>query len=326
VKKVILYNPSISSLNMGDEIIFRGAFDELSSHIKDSFVVNVSTHLPVSNMYLRYLKDADIKFVCGSNLLDSRMDARFRQWDITWLNMSLVGPCVLYGVGWRQYQQNVSLYTKILYKNVLSKKWMHSVRDSYTENKLRGIGFENVINTGCPTMWSLSPEHCSEIPIKKAKKVICTITDYHPNPEKDRMLINILCGNYEEVYLWLQGSNDYAYYRTLGLGNTVTILPPSVDILDDRLAGDDVEYVGTRLHGGIRALQKKKRTTIIGIDNRALEKQKDFNLPVVNRTELETLEQVLNSEFSTTIKIPHDAIQKWIGQFAWLSESRGEEK
>jgi polysaccharide pyruvyl transferase WcaK-like protein len=320
MKKVILYNPSVSSLNMGDEIIFRGAYDELRSHISEAFVVNISTHLQASNMYLRYLKDADLKFVCGSNLLDSKLDARFRQWDITWLNMKLVGPCILMGVGWRQYQKDVSLYTKILYKNILAKNWIHSVRDSYTEKKLREIGFHNIINTACPTMWSLTPEHCSAISTKKASKVICTITDYSPDPEKDRMFFNILCRNYKEVYLWLQGYNDYSYFKSFMPNNQLTILPPSIDILDEKLSEDDIEYVGTRLHGGIRALQKKKRTTIIGIDNRALEKQKDFNLHVIKRSEIEKLEQMLNSEFTTAISVPHDAVREWKGQFTNLSE------
>jgi len=301
---------------MGDEIIFRGAYDELRSHITESFVVNISTHLPVSNMYLRYLKDADFKFVCGSNLLDSKMDARFRQWDITWLNMKLVGPCILMGVGWRQYQKEVSLYTKILYKKILSKNWTHSVRDSYTEKKLRGIGIHNVLNTGCPTMWLLTPEHCSAIPTKKASKVVCTITDYSPDAVKDRLLLKILSKNYKEVYLWQQGYNDYSYIKSLGLDDIrFAILPPSIDALDEKLSEDDIEYVGTRLHGGIRALQKKKRTTIIGIDNRALEKQKDFNLNVINRSDLEQLEWLINSEFSTAIDLPIDAIQTWKEQF-----------
>jgi polysaccharide pyruvyl transferase WcaK-like protein len=322
MKKVILYNPSVGSLNLGDEIIFRSAYDELHSYIAGDFVVNISTHLPVSNMYLRYLKDADVKFVCGSNLLDSKMDARFRQWDITWLNMKLVGPCVLMGVGWRQYQKEVSLYTKILYKNILSKTWLHSVRDSYTEKKLQKIGVYNVINTGCTTMWSLTPEHCSTIPTEKASKVLCTITDYYPDPEKDRVLINVLCRNYKEVYLWLQGYNDYSYLKTFMNDEKVIILPPSIEKFDEKLAEDDIEYVGTRLHGGIRALQKKKRVTIIGVDNRSLEKQKDFNLHVIKRSELEKLDQVLNSEFSTAISIPHDAIRRWKEQFVSLRKER----
>ena len=46
---------------------------------------------------------------------------------------------------------------------------------------------------------------------------------------------------------------------------------------------ENIDYVGTRLHAGIRALQHKKRTIIIGIDNRAIEKAKDFNLTVIDR-------------------------------------------
>lgn len=315
MRKVILYNPSISSLNMGDEIIFRSIYNELYSFFAEDFIVNISTHLPVSNMYLRFLKDADYKFVCGSNLLDSKMNARFRQWDVTWKNIKLVGPCILIGVGWRQYQKKVNLYTKLLYKSVLSKDMIHSVRDSYTAKKLNETGFYNVINTSCPTMWSLTPEHCADIPTKKANKVICTITDYNTDIEKDSKFIDILYKNYKEVYLWLQGYNDYSYIKSLSLENKVKLIPPTVDALDEKLSEDDIEYVGTRLHGGIRALQKKRRSIIIGIDNRALEKQKDFNLNVIKRDDLEKLEWLLHTEFKTDIHIPLDAIKKWKGQF-----------
>lgn len=315
MRKVVLYNPSVSSLNMGDEIIFRSIYNELHSFFSDDFIVNISTHLPVSNMYLRFLKDANYRIVCGSNLLDSRMNARFRQWDITWKNMKLVGPCILMGAGWRQYQKKVNLYTKILYKNVLSSDMIHSVRDSYTANKLKEIGLHNVINTSCPTMWSLTPEHCVDIPTKKSTTVICTITDYNANAEQDKIFIDILHKNYKKVYLWLQGYNDYSYIKSLSLDNKVNLIPPSVNALDEKLSEDDIEYVGTRLHGGIRALQKKRRTIIIGIDNRALEKQKDFNLKVMHRDELENLEYLLYTEFKTDIHIPIDAIEKWKGQF-----------
>ena len=48
----------------------------------------------------------------------------------------------------------------------------------------------------------------------------------------------------------------------------------------------NIDYVGTRLHGGMRALQHEKRTIILGIDNRAIELNKDYNIPVIEQKNL----------------------------------------
>ena len=58
--------------------------------------------------------------------------------------------------GWRgaqKYGQHIGAYTAHIYKRILSSEFMHSVRDSFTEEQLRSVGINNVINTGCPTMW-----------------------------------------------------------------------------------------------------------------------------------------------------------------------------
>lgn len=316
MKKIVLYNPALSSLNMGDEIIFESAFRELQELFPESFFVQLSTHLPVSNIYMRNLKDADNKFVCGTNLLSAKMNARFRQWDITWLTMQGIGPAVLIGVGAWQYQRKPNFYTKILYKNVLSHELIHSVRDSYTEAKVREMGFDNVLNTGCPTMWKLTSEHCCDITQNKSRNVVCTLTDYMPDVENDSKMLNILYENYEKVYLWLQGYNDYSYLKSLPIKHNPILISPTLEAYDKILcANEDVDFVGTRLHAGIRALQKKRRSIIIGVDNRAMEKHKDFNLNVLERNKLDELEILINSKYKTSIRLPIDAINKWKSQF-----------
>jgi len=310
MKKIVLYDPSVSSINMGDHIISNSVKGQLSKLLDNSFVVNISTHLPVSN-YLKHIDNIDFKFVCGSNLLRGRMDSRFRQWDINLLNAKKVGPVILVGAGWWQYGDECDLYTKLLYKKVLSQEYIHSVRDSYTERQLKGIGINNVLNTACPTMWNLTKEHCKMIPQEKSNSVVCTITDYNRNIEKDKMMINILCENYKRVFLWLQGYNDYNYYKELDLNNDkIIVIPPKLDEYE-KILKLDTDYVGTRLHAGIKALQNCKRTIIIAIDNRATEKQKDFNIKCIYRQDIATLSEVINSSFSTEITIPVENITKW---------------
>lgn len=96
----------------------------------------------------------------------------------------------------------------------------------------------------------------------------------------------------------------------------LAILPARLRAYENLLTSDDMDFVGTRLHAGIKALQNKKRSIIIGVDNRAIEKQKDFNLTVISRDKLkEQLADKVNSNFSTEINIPTENIREWKTQF-----------
>lgn len=317
MKKAIIYNPSITTLNLGDAIIYESVIENIKPIIEDAFTVHVSTHLPVSAVFADLLRDADYKFVCGTNLLRNMLDRRFRQWDINCFNAKKLGPCTLVGVGWQQDRFPFTPYTKHLYKTILSKETIHSVRDEYTKNRLASIGITNVINTGCATMWKLTREFCESIPQGKAENVVFTLTDYKPNATKDIEIIDTLCQEYKNVYLWLQGSEDYEYAKKLGILEKVQLVSPSLSAYDSLLERDDVEYFGTRLHGGVRALQHKRRTMILAVDGRATEKKKDFNLPVVIRNELtpDSVRQLIYSERKAEIKIPEDNIRLWKSQF-----------
>ena len=275
MKKIILYNPSITTINIGDEIIFESICKHIQPILKDAFNIHVSTHLPVSYLFSKILSSADEKFVCGTNLLRNNLGGVFRQWDINIFNAKKLGPAVLIGVGWQQDNKRLNLYTKGLYKKILHKEKIHSVRDEYTKKRLESLGFTNVINTGCATMWDLTKDKCEKIPTTKSKKVIFTLTDYNKDPVKDKMIIDVLSHEYEEVYLWLQGYGDYTYAKDLGILNNVTIVQPNLESYDKILLNEDVDYIGTRLHGGVRALQNDKRTMIIAVDSRAEEKKKD---------------------------------------------------
>ena len=78
-----------------------------------------------------------------------------------------------------------------------------------------------------------------------------------------------------------------------------------------------VDYVGNRLHGGIFALQRKRRAIIVAIDYRAREMAKDYSLPLVERDSIETdLADLIESSWSTAIHgLDFDRIEKWKAQF-----------
>lgn len=145
----------------------------------------------------------------------------------------------------------------------------------------------------------------------KGDEVVMTLTDYSQEAQVDRQLLEVLKRSYRRVYLWCQGSGDYEYYTSIANLNEVKMIPPGLRAYDDLLNDRSVslDYVGTRLHGGIRALQHKRRTLIIGVDHRALEKGRDFNLPVLKRyVPAAELEQAVNLNFPCVIQIPVDKI------------------
>ena len=316
MKKVILYSPGLASYNLGDKIISASAKKELSFVLDRAFSTELPTHTPHSYYYMRPLIKNDLKFVLGSNLLKSTFFGFKRQWDVTLLKSWITGPCILVGVGWWQYGNEPNLYTKILLKNILSKEYVHSVRDEYTKKMLNKIGFDNVVNTSCATMWCLTKKHCLSIPKDKGDKVVFTLTDYNRDYEKDSLLIKTLTENYHNVYFWPQGIDDFNYIKQFSqyLDN-VEIIPASLSAFDSVLKMDNIDYIGTRLHAGIRALQMKVRTLIVSIDNRAEEKNKDFNLPIIKRDSLSDLSYIINTSFSTEINIPEEKIEKWKSQF-----------
>lgn len=313
--KVLLYDPAVSSLNMGDHIISDSCRRELGPLLEHAFVVQISSHLPVSK-YLSYVGHVDHRFVCGSNLLRGRMNARFRQWDVTPLHAGRVGPAVLMGVGWWQYGDEPNTYTRWLYQRILSADVKHSVRDEFTARYLRSIGFDNVINTSCPTMWQLDDEHCASIPIDQAGTAVTTVTDYSRDPERDRFMLFELARMYTTVRIWVQGTGDLDYLDTLDLPwERFDVLSPALANFDAALEDPDVDYVGTRLHAGIRALQHGRRALVIGVDNRAAEKQRDFNLTWLPREDIYQLADVVGCPLRTEIRIPSDRIAEWKAQF-----------
>lgn len=317
-KAITVFDTSIGSLNVGDEIIN----DSASRHLRGIFpsyqFIKLTTHDGISNVGLNRSSIGEHRFVCGSNILNSQQ-IYSQQWNFDLLDFLRIDPLILMGVGWANYQKKPSSMTSWLFNKKLDKNYFHSVRDSYTESMLSSIGIKKILNTACPTMWDLDAEHCRAIPVEKAENVIITLTDYRENIEADSYLIAELKKIYNNVYIWIQGSKDSFYYKKIDerIRDGVIIIPPNLAAYDAILESvSSLDFVGTRLHAGIRALQKGKRSVIIGVDNRAIEKQKDFNIPVILRKDLNSeLNNKIQSDFETKIVIPHKNIEMWKGQF-----------
>lgn len=316
MKNIYLYEPSIASNNTGDEIIVQGVKTALSDLLIKNYIVEIPTHTPLSNRYALFLDKPDMKFVCGSNIITGSLNQirHIKQWALNCTTVWQLNNSIFIGVGAQAYQK-CNLYTKSVYKKMFNPNYIHSVRDSYTENFLKNIGINNVINTGCPTMWGLTQEHCKKIPETKSQNVVLTLTDYSRDIKRDEYLISTLLKHYKNVYFWVQGNKDYQYFITLKNHEKVNIISPLLTEYDKFLNNNESDFIGTRLHGGMRALQKLHRTIIIGIDNRAIELHKDFNIPVLNQDEIEMLPELIESKFTTEIHLNNKNISEFLAQF-----------
>lgn len=312
-KEFAIFDTSINSENLGDYVIADFCNYQLRQIFGNYNFERFSTHTDVDS---RYYEFSDYyKILCGTNILYDEMESQEQ-----WMMPTPISTCrnvILFGVGWNNYTNlEITDYTKDLYNYILTKDYLHSVRDSYTEHKLKSIGINNVINTACPTMWNLTKDFCSTIPSKKGRNVIATVTDYRKDKEKDKALFDCLFNNYEKVFVWIQGTQDLPYLKKIIDISKIEVVD-GLDGLDQVLRDEDsLDYVGTRLHAGIRSLNFKRRTIIIGVDNRSIEISKDTNLKIIRRENVAAeLNQLINSEFNTNIELPYENIEKWKNQF-----------
>ena len=310
----IIFDTSIGTTNLGDHIIMDAVNRIADELFLDDFVINVPTHFSIHPKDIYKFRKYDAGFVGGTNLLKNNT-LRKSQWKVGIKDLiTLRHKVVLLGVGWWQYQEKpVSTYSKAMYKALFSKKYLHAVRDNYTLQKLSEIGVKNVINTGCPTVWELDEPHCSQINPQKRDTVITTITDYMRDPVRDRQMFEILKKHYRKVYVWVQGAKDRGYIESLTDG--IAYVAPKLSAFDAFLENESCEYVGTRLHAGIRALQKKRKAIIIGIDNRALEMRNDIGLNVLERQRIDQLEEKIHEEMGVKLYLDTNSIQRWKVQF-----------
>lgn len=307
----ILFDTSVATENIGDEIIMDAVRKELAETIPAEFLVRLPTHDSLGRVGRKWIRKSKIGFVGGTNLLSAHHFRKWHQWHFSMIDAFLAqNKMVLVGTGWWQYQTEKPDYlTRVFYKTILSKgPSIHSVRDSYTEAKLREIGIKNIINTSCPTMWKLTNSHCQSIPKKNGHRVVVTLTDYNKSPELDQFMLKCLRDLYSDVLIWPQGAGDLEYLRALG---QTGIINPGLASLDSALSVEGTDYVGTRLHAGVRSLQHKRRTLVISVDNRATEISKDTNLPVMERKEVVNLKSFISGEYEIKIKLPTNNIEIW---------------
>lgn len=174
------------------------------------------------------------------------------------------------------------------------------------------------INTTCPTIWGL-PDTIFFKSISN-NSVVFTLTDYNKSESLDLVIIQFLLNNYERLYFFPQGKGDLVYLRILlsrfsNINKSkITCLNRNISEYNELLKRGDLDYIGTRLHGGIQALHFGIPTLIISIDNRAMEISNDIGLPVLNREVLD--EDKIRTAMANIYKgiqlnIPRKNIDMW---------------
>ena len=154
-------------------------------------------------------------------------------------------------------------------------------------------------------------------PSAKASKAVLSLSGYNnqKDPSLDKKMADCVFRNYDKVFAWIQTIHDKTYIDEICGRDTVEYIY-SLEKFSDVLKEGDIDYIGTRLHGGVFALQHACRSIIISIDQRAEGFHKSNNIPIVRREEIdEKLEETINAEWKTDIRVDRESIDRFLSQF-----------
>lgn len=321
--KLCLFDPGLMDENgpptgnLGNLVIQQAVTREIERLFAGWEIVRLSTFWSPGPEERRHLRSADLTLAGGTNLLNSQMN-RYRQLVISMRHVPGMTRARLLGVGWWKYEPPPNLFTRFFLKLLLSDGGLHSVRDSYTESMLRRIGYSNVVNTACPTMWPLADARPEEFPMQKGRHALVMLTDYSRNQESDARLLNLIGSRYEKIFVFPQGKFDLPYLESFQL--RWQVVDRDFNALN-RFIRDEpsFDYIGTRLHGGIHCLNHRRRALILEVDNRAKEIGRDTGLPTVPRDDLEAVRRWIDEPPPFRIRLPVANIERWRNQFAQIA-------
>jgi hypothetical protein len=317
-------NEGTSSSNLGDFIISESILSLLGSLFPHNEIKRVSSHSFLTKKHRELIKSSAFSFIGGTNLLYSDMltyrQLALRKGRLLWLFPG-INDLILVGAGWGpDYKKKMTWRSSLLYNNILHRNYLHSVRDSFTADKLSKETRRKTINTACPSMWKLNDIDPNIE--KRPGDCLFTLTDYRKDQENDSKLIGLLLESFKDIHFFPQGSGDLDYIRTLDIytqnKTRIKLLPHDYKEFKQFINSTSFVYIGTRLHGGIKCLDASKKALILAVDNRAHEIGNDFLMPVIPRTDFQSMQRWLENKwvFSGKIKLPVDNINRWKQQFS----------
>lgn len=315
MRHVHLLDTSVASDNVGDEIIVSEARQYVFEVFGDAYISTSSSHDGLGYYGRQQVQMADVVLLLGTNGLTAKYQRRGHfVWQVGRADIrALESKVVMLGVGASKDFDSVQPRQARLLKRLLSKKYIHSVRDETGRRLLDAIGVQ-AVNTSCPTLWRYRHDDPA-VPAGKAPAACFTLTKHKASPH-DLPFINSLRACYDTLYFWPQQLRDLGYLESLtGTGN-IRIVPPNLEAYDALLSSTDIDVVGTRLHGGIRGLRHGRRVLVTSIDNRARDISAETGLPTVARDlATDALEERLRGDIATKLTLPADAIERFLGQF-----------
>lgn len=309
--------------NAGDCIIYSSVERLMLELFPEKEIVRISAHQLWGAKEKELIRNATYCFAAGSNMLtsDIRNFHRFSpEKKKGFYLFPGVSGIILLGVGWYRYQPKPDLPTSIYYKKILAKNFLHSVRDSYAVRQLSGIQSIHTCNTSCPTVWDLDTAfpNCFNPAYKYS---LFTLNNNYPDPESDNRLIRLIFeqDNGPAVF-FPQVKLDLTYLESLDTfrqnKNRFLLLDDSYSAFLAFADNESFNYIGTRLHAGIAALQRRMPAMILAVDNRAAEIAGDIQLWVRHRTDFPAIENwICKSYLPPRLQLPAETIKNWKNQF-----------
>ncbi|WP_246005074.1 polysaccharide pyruvyl transferase family protein [Mycoplasma marinum] len=164
---------------------------------------------------------------------------------------------------------------------MLSKTKYHSVRDEHTKKLLEGIGFENVLNTSCPTTWKLKSFKVS-IP-NDDSSLILSFSLSNDDLNFVQKIINQASEKYKNVYIWIQTrAEKETFVKRVKFKENVSIIDQNLHSFFEVASKNNTFYIGSRLHASIFNLYNNNPSVTIKIDQRAGGINKAFNIPIID--------------------------------------------
>lgn len=303
-----MIDPSISSFNVGDKIVSHYCERHLKQIFPDAFFIKVSAYNKVDDRTIEIIRQSEHIFFCGTAPITSEISFRWpiERWDYS-------RKVTMMGVGWNNTAEpDLTSRAVQIYDSNLSQNYYHAVRDNLSKDKL---GYINrlFVNTSCPSMWDINK---LRIDNKKYNWVVFTLNSARSNAYFDQKIYKMLMKKYEgRVIFFAQSPKDYGYFMSIMNEKPAHICQSSFEAYSDVLR-HGCDYVGTRLHGGIHALNHYLKTVIVGVDNRAVSLADDFGLPVIEYQQgIDYMIEQKLSNYEINIELPTDNIQKWKDQF-----------
>lgn len=312
---VTIFDPSPGSANLGDQIIVESCVREISRIAPETFFFMVSLHQPITKKIRARIAQSDLTVVAGSNMLNTRFNHQpsLTRWRFSLRDSLDINEIILMGVGWNRATDWINPVGSYILRRGLSARSLHSVRDQLTLEKASRIGIGNVLNTSCPTLWRIGRQADSPVvPKSIGKAAVAALTFNERAPQQDRYMLEFLAKRFVKVFFWPQGIGDLKYFQSLNPTGDFEVLPGTLAAYDALLEeSGEIVYVGTRLHGGVRALQKRRLALVISVDHRAPGIARSAGISTLSRNDIESLPKAMEQLKYPEITLPEESIWQW---------------